>query len=97
MWDVAPGLDDGIGMAVPPDTTWKIAHVRLEFGPARTVGDLLASLSEVMTYSRLLPYDLEFFEAPDGTYMYTHCELPHLDEGVYETLSPLLPHGAAAA
>jgi hypothetical protein len=91
MWDVAPEIGDGLHTLVPPDTTWRIARVRLEFGPAPTIGALLASLSETMTFSRLLPYDLEFFEAPEGTYMYTYCEVPHLDAGIYDALSPLLP------
>jgi hypothetical protein len=90
MWDVASSLDDGLMEVVSADTTWKVSQVRLEFGPARTIGDLLAALSEVMNYSRIAPYDLEFLEAPEGTYMYTHCELPHLDAGVYDVLAPLV-------
>lgn len=91
MWDVAGSLDEElVGSTVSPDTTWRVSQIRLEFGPAATIGDLLASLSEVMTYSRVLPYDLEFFEAPEGTYMYTHCELPHHDAGVYDVLVPLV-------
>jgi hypothetical protein len=26
--------------------------------------------------------------------MYTHCELMHLDAGVYDALAPLLPSGS---
>lgn len=105
MWDVAHGLDDGLthGLAqmvsvdtTSADTTWKVAQIRLEFGPARTIGDLLAALSEVMNFSRVVPYDLEFYEAPEGTYMYTQCELPHPDTGVYDTLSPLVTCEPAA-
>ena len=104
MWDVAHGLDDGLTQGLAElvsgdttwadtssaETTWKVSQIRLEFGPARTIGDLLAALSEVMNFSRVVPYDLEFFEAPEGTYMYTQCELPHPDAGVYDTLSPLV-------
>ena len=104
MWDVAHGLDDGLthGLAqmvacdTSWDTSWKVSQIRLEFGPARTIGDLLAALSEVMNFSRVVPYDLEFFEAPEGTYMYTQCELPHPDAGVYDTLSPLVTREPAA-
>jgi hypothetical protein len=92
MWDVAGSVDDGFLPAVSADTTWKVANIRLEFGPAGTIGDLLAALSEVMNFSRVVPYDLEFFEAPEGTYMYTYCELPHSDVGVHDVLTPLV-HG----
>ena len=96
MWDVAREVVEG-GDGPSEEAVWRVANVRLEFGPAKTVGDLLASLSEVLTFSRLLPYDLEFFEAPEGTYMYTHCEMPQHDIGLYETLSPLLARDWAAA
>jgi hypothetical protein len=92
MWDVAREVDG----EVAADATWKVSQIRLEFGPARTIGDLLAALSEVMTFSRLLPYDLEFVEAPEGTYMFTDCDLPHLDVGVYETVAPLLSRTVTA-
>jgi hypothetical protein len=81
---------------VSGDTIWKVSQIRLEFGPARTIGDLLAALSEVMNFSRVVPYDLEFFEAPEGTYMYTQCELPHPDAGVYDALGPLVTREPAA-
>jgi hypothetical protein len=48
-----------------------------------------------MNFSRVVPYDLEFFEAPEGTYMYTQCELPHHDAGVYDTLAPLVSRAPA--
>jgi hypothetical protein len=96
MWDVADSVDDEFLPMVSVDTSWKVSNIRLEFGPAPTIGDLLAALSEVMNFSRVVPYDLEFFEAPEGTYMYTACELPHLDVGVYDVLAPLV-HGAASA
>jgi hypothetical protein len=95
MWDVADSIDDEF-LQVSADTCWRVSNIRLEFGPAPTIGDLLAALSEVMNFSRVVPYDVEFFEAPEGTYMYTHCELPHLDVGVYDVLAPLV-HGAASA
>ena len=94
MWDVAAELDDA--MAIAADTTWRVAQVRLEFGPAPTVGALLASLGDVLACSRLLPYDLEFFETPDGRFMHTHCELLHHDGSVAEALSPLLGPGVRA-
>ena len=105
MWDVAQGLDDGYSEMVPggaicsdavgpeavwPETIWKVSQIRLEFGPAPTIGDLLAALSEVMNFSCVVPYDLEFFEAPEGTYMYTQCEVPHPDARVSDTLVPLM-------
>ena len=95
MWDVSSNLDDamfedGMFAMVSADTTWKVSQIRLEFGPAATIGDLLASLSEVMNFSRIVPFDLEFLEAPEGTYMYTQCELPHPDAGVFDVLAPLV-------
>jgi len=90
MWDVAHDLDHELTQMVSGDTTWKVSQIRLEFGPAPTIGDLLAALGEVMNFSCVLPYDLEFFEAPEGTYMYTQCEVPHPDARVYDTLAPLM-------
>ncbi len=90
MWDVAAELDDDAVAAIVSDTTWRVAQVRLEFGPAPTIGALLASLGDVLACSRLMAVRPRVLETPEGRFMSTYCDLLHHDGSVVDALSPLL-------
>ncbi len=54
---------------------WAVTEVRLVLGPARTVGDLLAALVELMTVTGVEAHDVCFDEVPDGRLLVAACRL----------------------
>jgi hypothetical protein len=79
------------------DPDWVVTEVRLVLGPARTVGDLLAALVELMTATGVEAHDVHFDEVPEGRLVVAACRLRPGGGDVAEPLRALVVHPVTAS
>ena len=80
-----------------PSPEWAVTEVRLVLGPARTVGDLLGALVELMTATGAEAHDVQFDEVPEGRLVVAACRLRPGGGDVAEPLRALVVHPVTAS
>lgn len=79
------------------DPAWAVTEVRLVLGPARTVGDLLAALVDLVTATGVEAHDVGFDEVPEGRLLVAACRLRPGGGDVAEPLRALVVHPVTAS
>ena len=76
---------------------WAVTEAHLVLGPARTVGDLLAALVELMTATGVEAHDVCFGEVPEGRLLVAACRLRAGSGDVAEPLLSLVDDPVTAS